>query len=224
MAVRVNPTRMELTRLKKRLTTAVRGHKLLKDKRDEMVRQFIILIRRNYDLRLEVEKAVEAVSTRFSLAKAQMGALRISEALLYPARAAVYDVSERNVMSVNVPTIRYTGSDESTDIPYAFTFTSSALDNAVMELSELLPKLLELAEVEKTCSLLAEEIEKTRRRVNALEYVMIPEMQESIRYITMKLEENDRASLVRLMKAKEMMAAAAEKAEKEKMTSAGNLC
>ena len=224
MVVRVNPTRMELTRLKKRLTTAVRGHKLLKDKRDEMVRQFIILIRRNYDLRLEVEKAVEAVSTRFSLAKAQMGALRISEALLYPARAAVYDVSERNVMSVNVPTIRYTGSDESTDIPYAFTFTSSALDNAVMELSELLPKLLELAEVEKTCSLLAEEIEKTRRRVNALEYVMIPEMQESIRYITMKLEENDRASLVRLMKAKEMMAAAAEKAEKEKMTSAGNLC
>ena len=224
MAVRVNPTRMELTRLKKRLTTAVRGHKLLKDKRDEMVRQFIILIRRNYDLRLEVEKAVEAVSTRFSLAKAQMGALRISEALLYPARAAVYDVSERNVMSVNVPNIRYTGSDESTDIPYAFTFTSSALDNAVMELSELLPKLLELAEVEKTCSLLAEEIEKTRRRVNALEYVMIPEMQESIRYITMKLEENDRASLVRLMKAKEMMAAAAEKAEKEKMTSAGNLC
>ena len=132
MAVRVNPTRMELTRLKKRLTTAVRGHKLLKDKRDEMVRQFIILIRRNYDLRLEVEKAVEAVSTRFSLAKAQMGALRISEALLYPARAAVYDVSERNVMSVNVPTIRYTGSDESTDIPYSFTFTSSALDNAVM--------------------------------------------------------------------------------------------
>ena len=223
MAVRVNPTRMELTRLKKRLTTAVRGHKLLKDKRDEMVRQFIILIRRNYDLRLEVEKAVEAVSTRFSLAKAQMGALRISEALLYPARAAVYDVSERNVMSVNVPTIRYTGSDESTDIPYSFTFTSSALDNAVMELSELLPKLLELAEVEKTCNLLADEIEKTRRRVNALEYVMIPEVQESIKYITMKLEENDRASLVRLMKAKEMMAAAAEKAEKEKMTSAGNL-
>ena len=224
MAVRVNPTRMELTRLKKRLTTAVRGHKLLKDKRDEMVRQFIILIRRNYDLRLEVEKAVEAVSTRFSLAKAQMGALRISEALLYPARAAVYDVSERNVMSVNVPTIRYTGSDESTDIPYAFTFTSSALDNAVMELSELLPKLLELAEVEKTCNLLADEIEKTRRRVNALEYVMIPEVQESIKYITMKLEENDRASLVRLMKAKEMMAAAAEKVEKEKMTSAGYLC
>ena len=220
MAVRVNPTRMELTRLKKRLTTAVRGHKLLKDKRDEMVRQFIIYIRRNYELRLEVEKAVESVSVRFSLAKAQMGALRISEALLYPARAAIYEVGERNVMSVNVPTIRYTGGDEISDIPYAFTFTSSALDSAVIELSVLLPKLLELAEVEKTCNLLADEIEKTRRRVNALEYVMIPEVQESIRYITMKLEENDRASLVRLMKAKEMMAAAAAKAENEKMTSA----
>ena len=220
MAVRVNPTRMELTRVKKRLTTAVRGHKLLKDKRDEMVRQFIIYIRRNYELRLEVEKAVESVSVRFSLAKAQMGALRISEALLYPARAAIYEVGERNVMSVNVPTIRYTGGDEISDIPYAFAFTSSALDSAVIELSVLLPKLLELAEVEKTCNLLADEIEKTRRRVNALEYVMIPEVQESIRYITMKLEENDRASLVRLMKAKEMMAAAAAKAENEKMTSA----
>ncbi|MEG0797478.1 MAG: V-type ATP synthase subunit D [Acidaminococcaceae bacterium] len=212
MAVRVNPTRMELTRLKKRLNTAVRGHKLLKDKRDEMVRQFMLFIRRNRDLRVQVEKAVEGVSRRFTLAKAQMGALRVSEALLYPARAAVYEVGERNVMSVDVPTIKYTGGDDATDIPYAFTFTSSALDNAVMELSELLPQLLELAEVEKTCNLLADEIEKTRRRVNALEYVMIPEMRESIKFITMKLEENDRASTVRLMKAKEMMAKAAEKA------------
>ena len=220
MAVRVNPTRMELTRLKKGLTTAVRGHKLLKDKRDEMVRQFIIYIRRNYELRAEVEKAVENVSVRFSLAKAQMGALRISEALLYPARAAVYKVDERNVMSVDVPTIKYTGEEETTEIPYAFTFTSSALDSAVIDLSELLPKLLELAEVEKTCNLLADEIEKTRRRVNALEYVMIPEFKSSIKFITMKLEENDRASLVRLMKAKEMMAAAAAKADKDRMASA----
>ena len=153
-----------------------------------------------------------------------MGSFYVSESLLYPARAAVYEIGEKNVMSVDVPTIRYTGSNAGTEIPYAFTFTSYELDAAVVELSDLLPQLIELAEVEKTCSLLAEEIEKTRRRVNALEYVMIPEMQESIRYITMKLEENDRASLVRLMKAKEMMAAAAEKAEKEKMTSAGNLC
>jgi len=204
---------MELTRLKKRLVTAVRGHKLLKDKRDEMVRQFMIHIRKNHALRLEVEKAVSDVSAKFSVAKAQMGALRVSEALLYPARAAVYEVGEHNVMSVDVPTIRYTGQqDKATDIPYAFTFTSSSLDRAVVELSDLLPKLLELAECEKTCNLLADEIEKTRRRVNALEYVMIPEMQENIKFITMKLEENDRASTVRLMKAKDMIAKAANKA------------
>jgi H(+)-transporting ATP synthase, vacuolar type, subunit D len=213
MATNVNPTRMELTRLKKRLTTAVRGHKLLKDKRDEMVRQFMLHIRRNYDLRLEVEKALQEVARRFGLAKAQMGALRVSEALLYPARAAVFEVGIHNVMSVDVPTVKYTGGDGEADIPYAFTFTSSSLDNAVMELSKYLPKLLELAEVEKTCNLLAIEIEKTRRRVNALEYVMIPEMQESIKFITMKLEENDRASTVRLMKAKEMMAQAEAKAK-----------
>ena len=170
-------------------------------------------IRRNYDLRLEVEKALQEVARRFGLAKAQMGALRVSEALLYPARAAVFEVGIHNVMSVDVPTVKYTGGDGESDIPYAFTFTSSSLDNAVMELSKYLPKLLELAEVEKTCNLLAIEIEKTRRRVNALEYVMIPEMQESIKFITMKLEENDRASTVRLMKAKEMMAQAEAKAK-----------
>ena len=213
MATQVNPTRMELTRLKKRLVTAVRGHKLLKDKRDEMVRQFMLHIRRNHALRLEVEKALQGVSTRFAMAKAQMGALRISEALLYPARAAVYEVGMKNVMSVDVPTITFTGGEEATEIPYAFTFTSSSLDNAV---SALLPKLLELAEVEKTCNLLADEIEKTRRRVNALEYVMIPEMQTNIKFITMKLAENERASTVRLMKAKDMMAAQEAKAQAER--------
>ena len=145
-----------------------------------------------------------------------MGALRISEALLYPARAAVYEVGMKNVMSVDVPTITFTGGEEATEIPYAFTFTSSSLDNAVVELSALLPKLLELAEVEKTCNLLADEIEKTRRRVNALEYVMIPEMQTNIKFITMKLAENERASTVRLMKAKDMMAAQEAKAQAER--------
>ena len=203
----INPTRMELTRLKKRLATATRGHKLLKDKRDEMVRQFMLYIRRNHSLRLELEKQLGTVTKQFTLAEAQMGALSVSEALLYPARAAVYELGTHNVMSVDVPTIKYTGkAEETTDIPYAFAFTSSALDSSVTELSHLLPQLLELAEVEKTCNMLASEIEKTRRRVNALEYVMIPRMQESIKFITMKLEENDRASTVRLMKAKEMMA------------------
>ena len=205
MATVVNPTRMELTRLKKRLKTAVRGHKLLKDKRDEMVRQFIIFIRRNRDLRIEVETALMQAMQRFSLAKASMGTQNVMEALFYPARAAEFAVSKKNVMSVNVPQVKYTGTDEAVDLPYGFVYTSSELDGAVLDLGELLPKLIELAEVEKTCNLLAIEIEKTRRRVNALEYVMIPETKETIKFITMKLEENDRASLVRLMKAKEII-------------------
>ena len=207
MATTVNPTRMELTRLKNRLATAVRGHKLLKDKQDEMVRQFMIYIRRNNDLRQKMEAHLLAVSKNFSKARAEMGYLSMSEALLYPARSAEFEVGEKNVMSVDVPTITYTGATEedTTEVPYAFAFTSSYLDSSVMDLTKYLPELLELAEVEKTCNMLADEIEKTRRRVNALEYVMIPEMQTSIKFITMKLAENDRASTVRLMRAKEMM-------------------
>lgn len=205
MAIRVNPTRMELTRLKKRLKTAVRGHKLLKDKRDEMVRQFIIYVRRNRDLRVQVEDALVQAMNRFSMAKVSMGTQNMMEALFYPARAAEFEISRKNVMSVDVPQVKYTGSDEKVDLPYGFVYTSSELDGAVLDLAGLLPLLIELAEVEKTCNLLAIEIEKTRRRVNALEYVMIPETQEAIKYITMKLEENDRASLVRLMKAKEII-------------------
>ena len=207
MATNVNPTRMELTRLKNRLATAVRGHKLLKDKRDEMVRQFMIYIRRNNDLRQKMEEHLLGVSKNFSKARAEMGYLSMSEALFYPARSAEFEVGEKNVMSVDVPTITYTGATEedTTEVPYAFAFTSSHLDSSVMDLTKYLPELLELAEVEKTCNMLADEIEKTRRRVNALEYVMIPEMQTSIKFITMKLAENDRASTVRLMKAKEMM-------------------
>ncbi len=205
MAIKVNPTRMELTRLKRRLKTAVRGHKLLKDKRDEMVRQFIIFVRRNKALREEVEAALQDAMGRFVIASANMGPEAMAEALFYPAREAVFEVGRRNVMSVDVPQIKYTGGEEKTDLPYGFVFTSGELDGAVLDLASVLPRLIELAEVEKTCNLLADEIEKTRRRVNALEYVMIPETKENIKYITMKLEENDRASLVRLMKAKEIL-------------------
>ena len=208
MATNVNPTRMELTRLKHRLATAVRGHKLLKDKRDEMVRQFMIYIRRNHELRVKMEKALQNVSHHFVVARAYMGSLTMDEALLYPARSAEFEVGSKNVMSVDVPTLTYTGAtaDDAAQVPYSFVFTTGELDTAVTELTTCLPDLLELAQVEKTCNMLADEIEKTRRRVNALEYVMIPEMQESIKYITMKLSENERASTVRLMKAKEIMA------------------
>ena len=207
MATNVNPTRMELTRLKRRLATAVRGHKLLKDKRDEMVRQFMIYIRRNHELRLKMEKALQNVSHHFVVARAHMGFLTMNEALLYPARSAEFEVGSKNVMSVDVPTLTYTGAtaDDAAQVPYSFAFTTGELDTAVTELTTCLPDLLELAEVEKTCNMLADEIEKTRRRVNALEYVMIPEMEKNIKYISMKLEENENSTKVRLLKVKEMV-------------------
>ncbi len=206
MAAPINPTRMELTRLKRRLATAVRGHKLLKDKRDEMVRRFMLLIRRNMELRAQVERALGAATGRFALARAQMGAETVEEALLYPAREALFDVSTQNIMSVEVPVIGFRGDPQAAvDLPYGFAFTAAELDGAVADLAAALPLLLELASVEKTCNLLADEIEKTRRRVNALEYVMIPDMRQNVRYITMKLEENERGNLIRLMKMKQLM-------------------
>jgi V/A-type H+-transporting ATPase subunit D len=206
MAMRVNPTRMELTRLKKRLKTATRGHKLLKDKRDEMVRRFIEYIRRDKELREQVERKLAAAMGRFAIASAQMGPSAVAEALLVPAREARVQTGTKNIMSVNVPTIALESDGKDAGLPYGFAFTSSELDGAVLDLAAVLPELIELAEVEKTCNLLADEIEKTRRRVNALEHVMIPELTETIRFITMKLEENERANLTRLMKVKEMMA------------------
>ena len=207
MAVRVNPKRMELTRTKKRLQTAVRGHKLLKDKRDEMVRRFMLFVRRDKELREQIEASLSTAMGRFAVAGARMGSEAVSEALLYPAREAKVKTGQRNIMSVNVPTIEYVGAEDTADLPYGFAFTSGELDGAVLDLAALLPLLIELAEVEKTCNMLADEIEKTRRRVNALEHVMIPEMKETIRFITMKLEDNERGNLTRLMKVKEMMVA-----------------
>ncbi|MBR7092531.1 MAG: V-type ATP synthase subunit D [Clostridia bacterium] len=203
----VNPTRMELSRLKKRLTTAIRGHKLLKDKRDELMRQFLDLIRENKTLREQVEKDLQAANSHFVLASAVMQKQQMDAALLSPKQEVYIEASARNVMSVDVPVFRTkTRTADQADIfSYGFAFTSFELDEAVEQLAQLLPQLLRLAEVEKSTQLLAAEIEKTRRRVNALEHVMIPRLQETIRYITMKLEENDRSSRTRLMKVKDMM-------------------
>lgn len=205
MAKYVNPTRMELTRLKRRLKTAERGHKLLKDKRDEMVRRFVEVIRQNKRLREEVEHKLSQAMGRFSVARADMGNAAVSEALFYPVRKAQVRTGLRNVMSVEVPTIQLVEDDGAFDLPYSFAFTSSELDGSVLDLAALLPQLVQLAEVEKTCNMLADEIEKTRRRVNALEHVMIPEMEQQIKYIRMKLDENERGNLSRLMKVKDML-------------------
>ena len=202
----VNPTRMELTRLKKRLAVAVRGHKLLKDKRDEMVRQFVLLIRQNKELREAVEASLVFAMQGFVLAKAQVPDVVMEEALMVPARSMTLDVSSKNIMSVEVPQIHMTLDANASMQPYSFATTPGELDESIVTLSDLLPQLVGLAEIEKSCQMLADEIEKTRRRVNALEHVMIPQMQETIRSITMKLEENDRSSRTRLMKVKEMLA------------------
>ena len=203
----VNPTRMELTQMKRRLATANRGHKLLKDKRDELVRRFIMLARENQALRLEVEKALGLAMQDFALARAVMepGALR--QALMYPARAAAITIGQSNILSVKVPEYHMDESEEGEEVslPYGMAETSAQLDNAIATMADVLPQLIALSEKEKTCELMADEIQKTRRRVNALEYVMIPQLEETIRYISMKLEENERGALTRLMKVKEML-------------------
>lgn len=206
---------MELSRLKKRLATARRGHKLLKDKRDELMRQFLDLVRENKALRERVEKALTAANKSFILARSVMQDEMMDTALLMPKQEVSLDVSFKNVMSVDIPVFdAKTRTPDPADIyPYSFAFTSGDLDSAVQELSDLLPDLLELAEKEKATMLLAAEIERTRRRVNALEHVMIPQYVDTIRMITMKLDENERSSTARLMKVKDMMV---EKTVKER--------
>lgn len=210
-AKHVNPTRMELTRLKKKLSTAVRGHKLLKDKRDELMRQFLELVRENKALREKVEAGIAAANQNFVLARSGMTDEALNVALMAPKQEVYLEAETRNVMSVEIPVFHYkTRTSDANDIySYGFAFTSSDLDGAVKSLADLLPDMLRLAECEKSCQLMASEIEKTRRRVNALEHVMIPETRDNIRFITMKLDENERSSQVRLMKVKDMMLEAA---------------
>ena len=207
----VNPTRMELTRLKKKLVTATRGHKLLKDKRDELMRQFLERVRENRALREKVEAGIRAANKNFLLARAGMQDEVLNTAMLAPKQRVSVESGVENVMSVEVPKFTFqTRTPDANDIfSYGFAFTSSDLDDAVQSLSDVFPDMLKLAECEKACQLMAAEIEKTRRRVNALEHVMIPELQENIKYITMKLDENERSTQIRLMKVKDMMLAKA---------------
>jgi len=209
MAVmRVNPTRMELTRLKGRLKTAQRGHKLLKDKQDELMKKFIDLVRRNKELREEVEKELTDAFKNFLIARAVMSSEMLEEAIMYPTRKISLEMSTKNIMSVNSPVftlVKGEDSEGASAYPYGFVTTSGELDAAIFSLQKVVDKLIELAQVEKTCQLMASEIEKTRRRVNALEYVMIPQFIETVKYITMKLDENERGNRVRLMKVKDMV-------------------
>jgi V/A-type H+/Na+-transporting ATPase subunit D len=212
MEIRVNPTRMELNRLKKRLKMAERGHKLLKDKRDELIRQFLILVRKNKELREDIEKELSGAFARFLLARAVMPTEILEEALMYPTKKLSLEIHKINIMSVYAPKFTWaeeesTQGEESSIYPYGFVETTAELDSSIETLSAVLSRLMKLAEVEKAVQLLAEEIEKTRRRVNALEYVLIPKLAETIKYITMKLDENERGALTRLMKIKDVVRA-----------------
>jgi V/A-type H+-transporting ATPase subunit D len=207
----VNPTRMELSTLKKRLKTAQRGHKLLKDKQDELMKRFIDMVKRNKVVREAVEKELTLAFKNFLIARAVMSSEILEEAIMYPTRSIVLEVGMKNIMSVNTPVFNLVKADieeeKASSYPYGFASTSSELDGAIQSLQGVIDQLIELAQVEKSCQLMANEIEKTRRRVNALEYVMIPQLIETVKYITMKLDENERGNRVRLMKVKDMVQA-----------------
>ncbi|GHU56762.1 V-type ATP synthase subunit D [Clostridia bacterium] len=197
---------MELTKLKTRLKTAARGHKLLKDKQDELMRRFIELVRKNNELRKNVEEELINAYKDFLLAASPQSSEFLEEALMFPTKKTYLEVTTQNVMSVLVPKMTFSHESSGAGIfPYGFTNTEGGVDRALTTLCDILPKLLELGEVEKTCNLMTEEIEKTRRRVNALEYMTIPQLKETIKYIKMKLDENERSNLVRLLKVKTMI-------------------
>ena len=222
----VNPTRMEMTRLKGQLKTATRGHKLLKDKLDELMKQFMEIVRENKRLREEAEKALEDAYKNFIIARAVLSEASLGEALMIPQQAVSVKVTNRNILSVNVPVFDFQkeGSKEGNIYPYGMAFTSGELDSAMISFSDAMEPLLRLAESEKSAQLLAQEIERTRRRVNALENVMIPNYQETIKFIAMKLEENERANTTRLMKVKDMVAKKAIEDKKKQEELARQRC
>ncbi|HOJ77746.1 MAG TPA: V-type ATP synthase subunit D [Bacillota bacterium] len=209
MEIRVNPTRMELLRLKKRLRVAIRGHKLLKDKFDELMKSFMKLVEENRRLRQEVESHLSGSMQGFMMARAIMSKDALENAIFFPKVKAEITAKVKHTMSIEVPVFNLQEQDVTGAIyPYGFAQTSGELDQAIRSLSDSLKSLIELAQVEKTVELLAAEIEKTRRRVNALEYVMIPQLKATIKYISMKLDENERSNLARLMKIKDIVRSA----------------
>ena len=193
---------MELNNLKERLKTAERGHKLLKDKRDELMRRFISLIRENNQLRKEVESYLIDNLKSFAVAKSLKNSQMVEELFSIPSKEIELFVEKENIMSVTVPRTHMNITSQNENSEYSYLSSNSEMDDVFATMNSLIDKLLRLAEVEKTCQLMADEIEKTRRRVNGLEYSIIPNLSETIHYIELKLEEAERANLVRIMKVK----------------------
>lgn len=207
MPIKVNPNRMELLKLKKRTVVAKRGHKLLRDKLDELMRQFLDAVRKGRSLREQVEEKLAQAHGLFAIARSEVLIEVIEEALFFPHARVTVEVSTRNLMGVIVPEMEL--RQEGTFDCYSLSTTPATLDGALRTFNEVLPLMIELAEVEKTVELLAVEIEKTRRRVNALEYVLIPQLEETITFVTMKLDEMERSYHTQLMVIKEMVSESA---------------
>lgn len=198
----VNPTRMELKKLKGRLATATRGHKLLKDKSDEMIRRFTLILRETKLLREEVEERIAQVLKQFSVARSVTSPFELETAFALPSAKLELSCETESIMGVDVPKISVKDTQKKNELPYAYAEITGEADYSVAQATELLPTMIRLAQKEKAVRMLAEEIERNKRRVNALEYVMIPQLEETIKYIKDKLAENERASVVRLMKVK----------------------
>ncbi|MFH1314867.1 MAG: V-type ATP synthase subunit D [Candidatus Uhrbacteria bacterium] len=213
-ALGVNPTRQELLKLKVKLKTSERGYKLLKDKRDGLMKQFMEIIREAKDLRENVEEQLSIGFRSYLFASAKTPPDLLKSAFLLPSMKTVLQADVKNVMSVNVPVFEY--KEEGDFLSYGFSFTASELDTALKSFSETLKDMVRLAEVEHSAKLLAEEIEKTRRRVNALEYVFIPKMKETIKYIQAKLGEQERGTIITLMKVKDMLIKQEQEMERER--------
>jgi len=205
MATRqINPTRMELTKLKNQLQMTSRGHKLLKDKQDEMIRRFMLIIEEAKSLRAKVDDSLSLTMQQYKAASARSNPHVLYEALMLPSNEIKLKFSKKNVMSVHVPTIKIEETGQKS-LTYGLSSTPASLDKAILKLEELLPNLIKLAEIDKQINMLAREIEKTRRRVNAIEHIMIPELQVNIKRVIMKLDDNERSNTVRMMKSKEIV-------------------
>lgn len=198
----VNPNRMELLKLKRRAAVAVRGHKLLKDKMDELLKQFLGLVRENRELRASIEADLAEAYGIFAMARSEMTVQEVEEALEFPAAKLALNLERRSITGVKVPAFKLVAEGDFDS--YGLGLTPASFDEAMRRFSLLVPRLVELAEVETAVMVMAMEIEKTRRRVNALEYVLIPSLQETISYITMKLDELERFYRTQLMKIKSM--------------------
>ncbi|WP_456484163.1 V-type ATP synthase subunit D [Methanopyrus kandleri] len=217
----VNPTRMELLKLQDRIELAKKGHKLLKEKRDALIMEFFEMVKRASEIREQaVEKLMEAYS-KLAAAKVTVGEIGVERASMATGEEIKVDVGSRNVMGVVVPIIERVSEDGGSKVVYGFADTSGALDEAMRAFTEAIDAVLELAEIEETLRLMAEEIERTKRRVNALEHIVIPRLENTEKYIEMKLDEQERENFVRLKRVKDLIERKKLKEELERVVEEG---